>query len=296
MAQECYQAMELYVFLSVTQADMVHGFSVPYIGTNAEKKNMLFLFTSHRLAKQFIAKGGYEVLDNILPLGKVENHHDGALGDICLGALNAGATHIAFDYLSRDSYEFPLASFLEANDLSAKPGLVPMKRIHILDFHDDYVISDKRAEQLLEHVFRVNSIQEAKLTFLTMESLHESCFVSDHLNKRMIPMAERRNKEQDIRYLNFVDSILSNSIWRKLEWEPNLYLLINENRQPYIRDGSIFVTYTDRYKYMGEYSYRKLSGQEEIADLVRSDSIQYVTISDGVHYVAKIPRRSVMLP
>ena len=105
IVQDLYAKEELFVMLSVAMANMMNGKSVPYIGKKESGEGSLFVFTSYERAKECMDECGYEVLDGVYTIGRIEKTDKYRnLHTMFSLALAMGVAHVEFDMGSEDSF------------------------------------------------------------------------------------------------------------------------------------------------------------------------------------------------
>ena len=105
IVQDLYAKEELFVMLSVARANMMNGKSVPYIGKKESGEGSLFVFTSYERAKECMDECGYEVLDGVYTIGRIEKTDKYRnLHTMFSLALAMGVAHVEFDMGSEDSF------------------------------------------------------------------------------------------------------------------------------------------------------------------------------------------------
>lgn len=315
IAKKLYEQDELYILLSITNANMISGQSVPYIGALQDGQRILFVFTSYTYAKAYIDRCGYEVLDGIYTIGKIDkNDSYNSLYEICNTALHMGVQLMDINPGTEDAFGCQIPWFMQTNGLEPKEvsvmlskeemehinnggGQVPLRMnpMKIVDFQDSFQIDDSRANEILQHIFNGgDTVGEMKTTFREKESLHENCFVMDYLNTKMMPMAQNQGKSDDVAYFQQVNALLQQVVWERLG-EHTLYTLVdNATGNLMVRNQSLYAIYTDRYKYMGQFGYKELSGREELEQLMERTNAQRIVVTDGPHWLAVLEKNAII--
>lgn len=57
-----------------------------------------------------------------------------------------------------------------------------------------------------------------------------------------------------------------------------------------VRNNSMYVLYTDLFKYMGQYGYRKIRGREELLQIAKEHEIERLIVTDGPHGMALLEK------
>lgn len=311
-AKKLVDAEELFILLSVSKANMLEGFSFPYVGNMGEGKLTLYLFSTYELAKQFVLGSDYEVLDGIYPIGKLDkkDQFSTLINTLIISKKIMNVSH--FDIDGKASYD--IAEFLEMNDVKEyqvkihltnqeaeqakanngqNPPQVPRRfnPLQIVDFVNKFIIPEERRKVLLDSLFvkEGQKKEDCLKTYMEHQTLTENCFMLTVLYFNYMPQAEKQNKEDDLKYFAEIRRILSMVIWLKLKAETKLYTLVDlQTKQPIIHNKSMCVLYTDRFKYIqGNCEYKELAGCEEIKKYIADLNLEAVVV-DGITSTAVI--------
>lgn len=299
-AKKYGNAEKLYLLLSVKQANMLNGVSVPYICEKNDRKSLL-VFSSLDWAKEYMDKYDYEILEKIYPIGCIKKGHNYYnLQAICNEAVQCGVDDITFDDLfTSQTFTCSIRNFMESNQWEiqvvdknmreeeySKNSLTPMP---IIGFQSPYELSEEHIKAVLTTVFDCKTMEEFMETFDAKESVFDNCYVMNYIHTQMIPIAKRAEKQEDITYFRKVSQLLGVVIMDKIKGCQNLHTLKDPRTNGlYIKDGSAYLLYTDLYKYMGEFEYQKIDSFEEWIDMIRDKEIEHVVITDGPHGLAVI--------
>lgn len=298
------QKDEVYILLSIHKANMISGVSEPYIGQIKNNK-ILFLFGSYNQAKSYVDTCHYEVLDGIYLIGKLKKKDPfNSINNVLYLALQMGINLVDYNPCSEDAFGFQIDWYIKTNNLESSQigmmlskqkmqslfeqnnkGIIPnFNPINIENFNSSYNIDSKRAEIILRHVFYGGeTTNEMYMNFLQQETLHENCFVSDYINTKMIPLARQDNKDSDIEYFKQINKIIEMVVWDRLNEESIFTLVEKQTGQIYINNGFIYAIYTDLFKYMGRFDYKKLSGKSELKKIALENNIRQIIVTDGPH-------------
>ncbi len=308
-ARKYANADQNYILLSIMQADMKNGYSTPYIGAMSNGHKILFLFSTYELAEKFVDFHGYEKLDGIYPIGLIEKTHKyNNLKSICNLALYLGVNYIDFDnvekadvfgceinwFMKINNIPFePISMILSAeeynrivdeNDAKIKSHMNPMP---IVDFTNPYLISEKRSKEILLHIFKEGTVDERIDIFNNKQSLSENCYIMDTVATKMLPQAIEEGRQNEIEFFGEVIESLSLVIKEKVAKSHTLFTLKESNSNNiYIKNGSAYLLYTDRFKYMGHFNYVKLNGISDFLKLIANSSIERVVVTDGPDSIA----------
>ncbi|MBO4806520.1 MAG: hypothetical protein J5554_10800 [Paludibacteraceae bacterium] len=305
-AKNLIEAEELYVLLSISKANMLEGFSFPYIGNLGEGKLTLYLFSTLDLAKQFVLGSDYEVLDGVYPIGKLEkkDQFSTLINTLIIAKKIMNVSHFDIDGVA--SYD--IAEFLEKNEIKEyqvkihltnqeaeqakasngqNPPQLPRRfnPIRITNFHNRFAIPEERRKELSDSLFvkEGQTREECLNTYVNGQTLTENCFMLTILFLSFMPQAEKAKNETDLKYFAGIRHMLSMVIWMKLKAEKKLYTLVDpQTKKPIIHNESMCVLYTDRFKYIqGNCEYKELAGIEEIKQIVAENNLKSVVV-DGI--------------
>jgi len=295
-----FVAGDLYILLSTVNANMIGGFSFPYVG-QLENGRILFLFSDLEYAKKYCDQCGYEVLDGLYPLAKIDPQSVPAnLEMISKIATSLGVTNIDFNpchesmafgvlipwmqkVLNYDLKDISLIlSDQEMETLKKNnDGKVPVRfnPMGILGFSNPYFISNERKEQL--GLIPLNSKGTVKefVDIIKVLPLTELIFMSEVINRRYVVAAREENRVEDEKMFNTMYGILDQVILHVLT-KLNLFTLL-DNGETLIKQGkAAYILYTDRFKYMGEYRYKEIE-LEAFCDELEKKEVHSIIITAG---------------
>lgn len=208
-----YVEGDLYILLSSVNANMIGGFSFPYIG-QMENGKILFLFTDLEYAKKYCVENGYEVLDGLYPLAKVEKENiPSNLEMIAKIAIQLGVTNIDFnpghesmafgvlipwmqkvlDYDLKDISiilsDQEMQRLKENND-----GKVPLRfnPMQILGFKNTYFISPERRAQIDELPVKSGDTIKDFVDIIKTMPLNELILLSEVINRKYVDQARKK--------------------------------------------------------------------------------------------------------
>lgn len=309
-AQAVYGKEQLFILLSITRANMDAGKSVPYVGMLESGDLMLFLFTSYENARKYVDKCGYETPGGVYPIGAVEKQHPfNNLYTIFNIASLMGIKKVDIDPMTKQAFGCDIDWFMEVNALEKetlsvvlsneelgkvkeKDGEVPvrMNPVDIYAYENPYVISPQRADVILHHVFATDAqkdftenFEELERIFVQEQALHENCFVADYINTRLIPSAQEKQKENDVRWFVLVNRLLQRVAWEKLAGEKLYILTEGQKGAVFQKNKFLYVLYTDLFKYMGRKSYREVKDREELRRIAKENGVENLVVTDGPH-------------
>lgn len=297
----------VYILLSTINADMLKGMSIPLICQLEDGRKGIIIFSKETYAREYIEKRRLEVLDGVYPIGVVEKEDKINGLHTILGIANAAKVDF-LDFnpgFSDNSLGCNISWFMEVNKLPKEISMLVSKEnmdkilkenkgdiplqfnpIKINDFDNKYSLDESSSRIILQKVFEGNSYQE-HLKVFAEESLFECCHTMDYLYTRMLPMAEQENKIKDIEYFKSIIKIIESVIKEKLMEEKQLFTLVDANtNEIVVKNGIVYILYTDRYKYMGQYKYKPIESQ--VSKWVERVGVTKAMVTDGPHGMALI--------
>ena len=310
---EIISKQDLYIILSKSQANMITGESVPFIGCLEDKK-IIYVYDSLERAITFSEKTNvgdvnakYYVakIDGILPGTKLE--------DIVKNAIHIGATHMEYNALSDDVFGVELSWFLEKINADSrstsfviskntaeeilKDGNIqvqfsPMKMI---GYTDPYEIDEPRKEQILKLIFDAGeTVGDYKNTYQAL-SMMECLLLLDYVTTKFIPSAKAQKRIQDLEYFEMVEPILQEVVWKKLNDEVDLFTAINPDTGAIFENNNcIYVFITDLYERMGTLGYKKIEGRSDIKNLMEKVGANKLIVTDGPRYIGILPFEQII--
>lgn len=314
-AKKLAEANELFILLSVSQANMLEGYSFPYRGVLEDGSLTLYLFSTYEKAQQFVLGSDYEVLDNVYPIGKLtkEDQFSTLINTLIIAnkIMNVGK----FSIDETESYS--IAEFLEMLDVkeyqvrihltnqeaeqakaeaekakdnkAPKPQQMPRRfnPVQIANFTNPFIIPEERRKQLLDSIF----VKEGETwevcfrNFTEKQTLTENCFLLTILFLNYMPQAQKAGNEADLNYFAEVRHMLSTIIWAKIKNEKQLYTLVDpKTKEPIIHNESMCVIYSERLKYIQgncEFVALEDDGIKKIQQYVSEKNLKAVVV-DGI--------------
>ena len=291
----------MYILLSTVQANMMQGYSYPYVKEIDDNGKLLFIFSSLDYAKEFIHLNDFEVLDGIYPLAKIEpNDPLNSIEKICAIAAHLGIMYIDFnpahpnismgvtipwlqkcfgyDLTKISMYVNPAMKDKLANGgiNNMEIGFNPMP---IYDFRDPYTITAERREVLdkipTAHKRSIKGFFE-DIRYLGVPEL---IYVSNLLTKTFIP---RANTEADSKALEMFVAmlhVLDGAIIQAMD-QLTTYTLLDGEDMLINHNKAAYLIYTDRFQYMGEYRYKEVPLDGFLRRL-QMNEVNYVYITAG---------------
>lgn len=291
----------MYILLSTVQANMIKGYSYPYVKQIDEHGKLLFVFSSLEYAKEFIKVNDFEILDGVYPLAKIEPKD--ALNSfevICAIAAHLGIMYIDFNpahpniamgvtipwlqkALDYDLNKITLLMSPQAKEEMEKrgDGKVPLgfNPMPIYDFKDPYTISDERKEELDK--IPLNNISSVEKYFDAIKGLTmpELIYISNLLSKSYIPKANSEGNKLNVDMYIAMLHVLDSTIIQRVDKLDTFTLLDGEDM--FVNNNqAAYLIYTDRFQYMGEYRYKEVSLDGYLGRLQVND-VNYVMITAG---------------
>jgi hypothetical protein len=282
LAKRILEIDQIYMLLSTRNANMIKGVSIPYVCQLENNSKGILLFSNENYAREYIEKHHFEILDGVYPIGVVDKTDKVNGLHTILGTANvAKVDFLDFNAGFNDnSFGCSISWFMEVNKLSNEMSMLLSKDeldklmmensrnipirfnpIKILDFDNKYILDRDSSKAILQNVFEGGSFEE-QFSIFSKESLFECCHTMDYLYTQMIPMAEKNNKVEDVKYFKAVGKTLEIVIKGKLSEAKQLYTLADtETNKIIIKNDVVYIIYTDRYKYMGQYKYIPLEAR-----------------------------------
>lgn len=304
-AKELMSDDNLFILLSVKEAFMSAGHSFPYIGNGGEGHLQLFLFHGYDKAKAFVDKTGFEVLDGVYCIGKMEPQSNyNTLANTLALAANMNINEVVLDgcqtctidwllsvnNISKSAVNIRLTAEESKNlDKNFKPQF-RFNPIDIYSYSNPYELNDSQANEVVKYFFDDPSKDsEEDAVYFGKLTLHKLCFLSTIIRVRFLPMSVEQKHENDTTLFNQKLVVLSNCITQKLQQLPCLYTLEDkETHQLLMRNNYMYVLYTDRYKYKGQFNYRTLkNGFSDVTTmwtqslLTAGQTIKGIVVTDG---------------
>lgn len=300
----------LYFIISFKQANMHQSYSVPYIAQAEDGKKGLICFTKEAYARAFIEAHHFEILDGVYPIGVSHKEDRGCNLKSILNIARAMAIDFIDCNVGAEDHTLgcDLRYFLEQAQMLDEVSILlsekEMERIEkgeggnvllrfnpmpILNYTNPYELTKEEAKLLLKTTFDQKDAAAYKAYFTEEQTLSENCYIMDYIQTSMIPHAQEQNKRSDIQYFLAVSKILSDVIKEKILNEKNVYTLLDPaTGAPYVRNECVYILYTDRFKYMGQFQYKKLEGDRAVWDLLDNVDAKQAVVTDGPHGMAVI--------
>lgn len=290
----------MYILLSTVQADMINGYSYPYVKELDDDGKLLFIFSSLEYAKEFIQVNEFEVLDGVYPLAKIEPSDPiNNIEKICAIAANLGIMYIDFNpahsnlamgvtipWLQK-SFGYDLSKItmmitpeakakLESRGEEIRVGFNPMP---ILDFKDPYTITQKQKDEIDKIPLKHRRSPESFFEAIRYFSVPELIYLSNLLSKNLIPTANTEGDKKKVEAYIAMIHIVDGAIIQFMN-ELTTYTLLDGEDMFVSHNKAAYLIYTDRFQYMGEYRYKEVSLDGFLRRL-QMNEVSYVYITAG---------------
>ncbi|SDP13605.1 hypothetical protein SAMN05216347_10613 [Streptococcus equinus] len=312
IAREIADLSEVYVILSTSQADMQNGLSIPFVGIHKESK-ILFFFDSYEKAKNYLDKNGYEVLEGIHAIGKLTKDSPlHSFQNVLNIAWGLGVDWFEFNPMEPDANGFNIGWFLQEMNLMTELTVLAsgdkikeqmengdtsislhFNPIPIVDFKNPFAISEEREKQLQQGIFADHGdFSETIVYYCEQCSLCETCYLVEFLNLVILPKAREMQKEDDLKYFDYIRSIIQIAIEVTLPSQKLFVLKDRESQEVLIKNNNLYVLYTDLFKYMGHYDYQAVT-LAEVAEIIREKGVENICVTNGPGPVALISAKGI---
>ena len=291
----------MYMLLSTVQANMVKGYSFPYVQQIDETGKVIFFFSTLEYAKEFIEENNFEVLDGVYPLAKIEPGNKlTSFEAICSVASHLGIMYVDFNpghpniamgvtipwLQEKFGYDFTKITMLMSPAMKEEmerrnDGKIPVcfSPMEIHDFKNPYLLSKEERDILdripLDNENSVDSYFEA----IKALRLPELIYLSNVLNKSYIPKAnsegDKLRVDMFIAMLHVLDGVIIQHMY-----QINAYTLMDGEDMFINHNQAAYLIYTERFQYMGEYRYKEVS-LESFLHRLEDNDVGYVIITAG---------------
>lgn len=305
MANKLYKDDDVYILLSTRNANMFTGESQPYMGMLKDGRKILLVFTTYEYARKYVDSHGYEVLEGVYPIARIDRWDKYRnLYEICNTALQMGVELMDVDPGSEQAVGFEIAWFMKVNFLRPKEasvlltkaemenldGKIPlrMNMMPILDFKSPFIISEERKKEILSHIYAENPY----MMLMENETLHENCYLMDVLNTEIMPK-EKSEGNPNMDQFYRINVWIMQIIWDKLA-NSNLFVAVeNDTKEVHVKNDSLYVIYTDFYKYMAPYEYRRVNDRTELVQIIIASGVEKIVVTSGPHKIAVLELKYV---
>ena len=300
----------LYFIISFRQANMHRGYSIPYVAQTGDGKKGIICFTKEAYARAFIEAHHFEILDGIYPIGVSHKDDRGCNLKSILNIARAMAIDFIDCNVGVDDHTLgcDIVYFLEAAQMMDEVSVLLTEKererlekgeggdvtlrfnpMPILNYTNPYELTYEETKRLFDETFEQKDTATYKTYFTEKQNLVENCCVMDYIQTCLIPQAQEQNKRSDMQYFLAVSKILSDVVREKIINEKTIYTLIDPaTGAPYVRSECVYVLYTDRFKYMGQFQYEKLEGDSAAWNLFNEVDAKQAVVTDGPHGMAVI--------
>ena len=296
-----YVGNTMYVLLSTVKANMIKGFSFPYVGELEGKGKALYCFSTYEYAKEFVEENNFEILDGVYPLAKLSpGEKMNSFETICAIAAHLGIMYIDFNpghpnialgtqipWLQKIfNYDLSKITLVVSNKVKEEmekreDGKVPINfnPMPIFKYKDPYFVSAERKDEL--DVIPMTEYADVKLYFDAIKdlSLPELCYLSESIKKTFLPRASAEGRKERADILMGMYSVLDGTIIQKL-LRTKTYTLLDNDEIFINHNQAAYLLYTDRFQYMGDYRYKEISVEGFLRQLELND-VGYAIITSG---------------
>ena len=220
----------MYVLLSTVKANMIKGFSFPYVGELEGVGKALYFFSTYEYAKEFVEENDFEILDGIYPLAKLEpGEKMNSFETICAIAAHLGIMYIDFNpghpnialgttipWLQKIfNYDLSKITLIVSNKVKEEmekkeDSKIPIdfNPMPIFKFKDPYFIDKERKDEL--DVIPLKEYEDVKLYFDAIKdlSISELCYLSEVIKKTYLPRASAEGNKDRMDILMAMYSVL----------------------------------------------------------------------------------------
>ena len=280
----------MYVLLSTVKANMIKGFSFPYVGELEGVGKALYFFSTYEYAKEFVEENDFEILDGIYPLAKLEpGEKMNSFETICAIAAHLGIMYIDFNpghpnialgttipWLQKIfNYDLSKITLIVSNKVKEEmekkeDSKIPIdfNPMPIFKFKDPYFIPLKEYEDVKLYFDAIKDL-----------SISELCYLSEVIKKTYLPRASAEGNKERMDILMAMYSVLDGIVIQKLNMVKT-YTLLDNDEMFINHNQAAYLLYTDRFQYMGEYRYKEISLDGFLRQMEVND-VSYAIITSG---------------
>lgn len=291
----------MYMLLSTVQANMVRGYSFPYIRPIDEHGKVMFFFSTLEYAKEFIEENDFEVLDGVYPLAKIEPGDQlCSFESICAIAAHLGIMYVDFNpnhpniamgvtlpWLQKNfNYDFTKITMLMSPAMKEEmdkrgDGKVPIafSPMKIHNFKDPYNLTPERRAQLDKIPIDNAGSVEGYFEEIRILNVPELVYVSNLINKSYIPKANSEGDKKKVDMFIAMLHVLDGVIIQHMD-QIKTYTLLDGEDMFINHNQAAYLIYTDRFQYMGEYRYKEVTLDGFLRRL-QMNEVNYVIITAG---------------
>ena len=291
----------MYVLLSTVKANMIKGFSFPYVGELEGVGKALYFFSTYEYAKEFVEENDFEILDGIYPLAKLDpNEKMNSFETICAIAAHLGIMYIDFNpghpnialgttipWLQKIfNYDLSKITLIVSNKVKeemekTEDSKIPIdfNPMPIFKFKDPYFIDKERKDELDR--IPLKEYEDVKLYFDAIKdlSVSELCYLSEVIKKTYLPRESAAGNKERMDILMAMYSVLDGIVIQKLNMIKT-YTLLDNDEMFINHNQAAYLLYTDRFQYMGEYRYKEISLDGFLRQMEVND-VSYAIITSG---------------
>lgn len=296
-----YVGNTMYVLLSTVKANMIRGFSFPYVGELEGKGKALYCFSTYEYAKEFVEENNFEILDGIYPLAKLApDEKMNGFETICAIASHLGIMYIDFNpghpnialgttipWLQKIfNYDLSKITIIMSTKMKEEmekreDGKVPVtfNPMPIHKFKDPYAVTKERKDEIDRIPLKDYENVKDYFDIIKELSLSELCYLSEAIKKNYLPRANAEGNKERVDILMAMYSVLDGIVIQKLD-RIKTYTLIDGEDMFINHNQAAYLLYTDRFQYMGEYRYKEMS-LESFLHRLEDNDVGYAIITSG---------------
>lgn len=302
VAKDLLTANDLFILLSVTDAWMNPGYSIPYIGNAGEGHLQMYVFHGYDKIKTFIDQAKIEVLDGVYLAGWLDPNSKTTsfdntvvianylkINEVIVDGNQCCPIGLLLQNSSGSMFILPTAEEQQKIDGDNYTPKIHFNPIDIYNYSNPYVLSEEQTNELMNY-WNSDQSKDTKedADYFSKLSLHQLCVISTHVRLQFLEQAMENKDEQGINYINTKLEVLGRCIVDKLKQMPKLYTIEDKEHHLYRREDCMYILYTDRYKYQGHYNYRTIEWGDVSMLWVQSTmmntgypAIKNIVVTDG---------------
>ena len=291
----------MYVLLYTVGANMIKGFSYPYVAELDGKGKGLYFFSTYEYAKEFVEENDFEILDGVYPLAKLAPGEKlNSFETMCAIAAHLGIMYVDFNpghpnialgttipWLQKVfGFDLSKITLIMSNKMKEEMEKRDDKKIPINfnpmpihKFKDPYFVTDERKKEL--DAIPLTEYDDVKKYFDVIKEfpLSELCYLSEIIKKTYLPRASADGNKERADILMAMYSVLDGVIIQKLDKKVT-YTLLDGEEMFVNHNQAAYLLYTNRFQYMGEYRYKEISLEGFVRQLEAAD-VNYAIVTSG---------------
>ena len=290
-AEELLKKDEWYTILSNKNTNMYTGKGKPVIAQYNENETCVILVSEKEFAKEIASKYRVEKIDGENLVGKLKGKD--TLAKFLSAAVSQSVKYVDYNSGKEDGFGAEIEYLMKLLGLE-KVEATEFDEVIVEDFSNPYKISNERAGEILNHIF-ITSQDELVDAIENKENLAENCFVYNYIQTNLIKQAKENGSEEDSKYFENLEELLIKEIKRKLLEKPFYIFKSKENGEVVIKNESMYLLYTNRFKSISNYGYQEVHGRDGLLGLLNKYSILKFLITDGFNSAVTIDASKILL-